>query len=254
MEFNFVKTIVSSFVFISLLFIIVNHIIKIWFSGNLNESDRNAIENFETDMPNATPSVGPSSTPSVGPSSMPSMPSMPSSTSSMAPYSTSSVDNSESIANLFDRVNTQMDMIRTLKEPYTDAIQPVNYNRDLSGNMLILMNLKSLVNTGIAVNDKDLQTNPGITKVFQYGGNDSIADIISDMATMDETKIAELCKKKDAGECDKISSTTDRASCVLKIQKQCLKEIEASFIARTTAVVDAHQRIIDRILQKESVA
>lgn len=248
MEFNFVKTIVSSFVFISLLFIIVNHIIKIWFSGYLNESDRNAIENFETDMPNATPSVGPSSTPSVGPSST------SSSTSSMAPYSTSSVDNSESIANLFDRVNTQMDMIRTLKEPYTDAIQPVNYNRDLSGNMLILMNLKSLVNTGVAVNDKDLQTNPGITKVFQYGGNDSIADIISDMATMDETRIAELCKKKDSRECDKISSTTDRASCVLKIQKQCLKEIEASFIARTTAVVDAHQRIIDRILQKESVA
>jgi len=206
------KIIVSGFVFVFLLFIIINHLINAWFSGNLHESDRNLIEKFETEL----------------------------------------IDNSESIANLFDKVNTQMDIIRTLKQPYTDVIQLVNYNRDISNNMLILTNLKTLVNMGISKNDKDLQTNPGITQVFQYGGNDSIADIISDMAALDENKITEICKTKNTSECEKISSATDRASCVLKIQKQCLKEIETTYIMRINAVVDAHQRIIDRILKKES--
>ena len=160
-------------------------------------------------------------------------------------------ENSENTANLFDKVNIQLDMIRTLKEPYSEIVQTVNFNRDLSSNMLILSNLKTLVNTGIANNDKDLQTNPGIVKMFQYGGNDSIAEIITDMATLNEAKLVELCAKYPSG-CDMISSTSDRAVCMTKTQKQCIKEIEASYIKRISAIVEGHQRIIDRILKKES--
>jgi len=225
MEFNIIKTIISSFVFVFLLFTIVNHVINTWFFSNLHESDRNLIEKFET-----------TSTTPVVPTDAPD-------------YAT---ENSENTANLFDNVNLQLDKIRTLKEPYTEIVKTVNFNRDLSGNMLILSNLKTLVNTGIANNDQDLQKNPGITKLFQYGGNDSISEIIADMATLDEAKLAELCNKKNMSECDKISSASDRATCVAKIQKQCRQEIEASYIKRITTIVNGHQRIIDRVLKKES--
>ena len=226
MDFNIIKTVVSSFVFVFLLFIIVNHTINTWFLGNVHESDRNLIEKFKT-TPTTTPT-----TPTEAPD-----------------YAT---ENSENTANLFDKVNLQLDQIRTLKEPYTEIVKTVNFNRDLSGNMLILSNLKTLVNTGIANNDQDLQKNPGITKLFQYGGNDSIAEIIADMATLDEAKLTELCKKQNMSECDKIESATDRATCVAKIQKQCRQEIEASYIKRITTIVSGHQRIIDRVLKKES--
>lgn len=225
MEFNIIKTMISSFVFVFLLFTIVNHLINTWFSGNLHESDRNLIEKFET---TPTTPVAPTETPD---------------------YAT---ENSENTANLFDKVNAQLDKIRTLKEPYTEIVKTVSFNRDLSGNMLILSNLKTLVNAGIANNDQDLQKNPGISKLFQYGGNDSIAEIIADMATLDEAKLDELCKKKNTTECDKIESATDRATCVAKIQKQCRQEIEASYIKRITTIVSGHQRIIDRVLKKES--
>ena len=226
MDFNIIKIVVSSFVFVFLLFIIVNHVINTWFLGNVHESDRNLIEKFET-TPTTTPT-----TPTEAPD-----------------YAT---ENSENTANLFDKVNLQLDQIRTLKEPYSEIVKTVNFNRDLSGNMLILSNLKTLVNIGIVNNDNDLQTNPGITKLFQYGGNDSIAEIIADMATLDKAKLAKLCKKKNISECDKIESATDRATCVAKIQKQCRQEIEASYIKRITTIVNGHQRIIDRVLKKES--
>ena len=226
MDFNIIKTVVSSFVFVFLLFIIVNHTINTWFLGNVHESDRNLIEKFKT-TPTTTPT-----TPTEA-----------------SDYAT---ENSENTANLFDKVNLQLDQIRTLKEPYSEIVKTVNFNRDLSGNMLILSNLKTLVNTGIANNDQDLQKNPGITKLFQYGGNDSIAEIIADMATLDEAKLTELCKKQNMSECDKIESATDRATCVAKIQKQCRQEIEASYIKRITTIVNGHQRIIDRVLKKES--
>jgi hypothetical protein len=263
MEFSIIKTIVSSFVFVFLLFIIANHVINTWFSGNLNESDRNLIEKFETDMSSATtgaPSAttGSATTATTGSATAttasPSATGAPSATTaapSASPVIDYSTENSENTANLFDKVNAQLDMIRTLKEPYSEIVKTVDFNRDLSGNMLILSNLKTLVNAGIAINDKDLQTNPGIVKLFQYGGNDSIAEIITDMATLNEEKLTELCSKFPS-ECEKISSTSDRASCMTKTQKQCIKQIEASYIKRISTIVEGHQRIIDRILKKVS--
>jgi hypothetical protein len=254
MEFSIIKTIVSSFVFVFLLFIIANHVIKTWFSGNLNESDRNLIEKFETDMSSATTGTPSATTGSatVAPSATPTATTVaPSATPSASPVIDYSTENSENTANLFDKVNAQLDMIRTLKEPYSEIVKTVDFNRDLSGNMLILSNLKTLVNAGIAINDNDLQTNPGIVKLFQYGGNDSIAEIITDMATLNEEKLTELCSKFPS-ECEKISSTSDRASCMTKTQKQCIKQIEASYIKRISTIVEGHQRIIDRILKKVS--
>lgn len=161
----------------------------------------------------------------------------------VGPSSEESISNSETIADLFDRVNVQIDIVRTLKEPYTDAIQTVNYDRDLS----ILSNLKTLVNVGIAGIDKDLQTNAGIVKIYQYGGNELVGEIITDLASLDETKLAVT------NTCDNIESATAKEICIAKVKKQQLKEIEADYLKRATVIVDSHQRILDRILEKQSV-
>ena len=219
-----------------------------WFSGEIHESVRNGLEGFEeaTTAPTSIPTSAPTSIPTSAPTSIP----------TSAPTSTDKPDyateNSENIAGLFDKVNTQIDMIRTIKEPYTESVATVKYNRDLSSNLIIFTNLQSLVNIGIAVNDKDLQTNPGIVKLFQYGGNDSIGEIVADLASIDETKLVELCKKTDTSLCDRITSEIDRATCLAKIQKQCVREIEATYIKRVKTVVEGHQRTLDRILKKQS--
>ena len=234
MYFNIVKTIISAFIFSFFAFIIMNHISKLWFSDALHESVRNSLEGF------------------VDPTSDPTSTSAPASTT--APAQTEySISNSEIIAELFDRVNAQIDVVRTLKEPYTDAIQTVNYDRDLSGNMLILSNLKSLVNVGIANNDKDLQTNAGIAKVYQYGGNELVAEIITDLASLDELKLTGMLNLTKTPLCDNIESATDKETCIAKAKKQRLKEIEADYLKRTTTIVNSHQRILDRILEKQSV-
>jgi hypothetical protein len=263
MNFDFVKTIVSALVFVFLLIIIVNHVINLWFSGKIHESVRNGLEGFEDATASAAPSsaapssaapssAAPSTAAPTIPTSIPSS-SIPSATTT-APtdkpdYAT---ENSENMADLFDKVNTQIDMIRTIKEPYSESVATVKYNRDLSSNLIVFTNLQSLVNIGIAPNDKDLQTNPGIVKLFQYGGNDSIGEIVTDLASIDETKLTELCKKTDTSLCDRITSEIDRATCLAKIQKQCVREIEASYIKRVKTVVEGHQRTLDRILKKQS--
>jgi hypothetical protein len=255
MEFNFIKTIVSALVFGFFLFIVVNHIINTWFSGALHESDRNALEGFvdatET-TPAATSAAPTESTTKPTTSPMVAATSFPMATSSvMSSAPADGISNSEMISDLFDRVNILLDKMRTLKKPYTDTTTTVSYNRDLSGNMVILSNLKTLVTMGVDRINTDLQKNPGIIELYpSYSGNDSIKQIISDLGSLDDKQIDAVCAKKDMSSCDKIASATDKEICIAKIKTQCLKEIETSFLKRVLSVVDEHQRTIDKILKK----
>ena len=225
MYFNLAKTVISAFIFGFFVFMIITHISKLWFSGVLHESVRNGLAGFEEGFVDAP---------------------------TTAPPTTEPISNSETIADLFDKVNKQTDIMRTLKEPYTDAIKTVNYNRDLSGNMVIISNLKTLINIGIVGNDTDLQKNEGITKVYQYGGNDLVGEIVADLASLDEVKLTGMLNLTKTPLCDSIASATDKETCVAKAKKQRLTEIEAEYLKRTTAIVNSHQRIIDRILEKQS--
>jgi hypothetical protein len=227
MYFNLAKTVISAFIFGFFVFMIITHISKLWFSGALHESVRNGLEGF------ADATTAPSSAPST--------------------KMEEDMSNSEIIADLFDKVNKQTDIMRTLKEPYTEQIKTVSYNRDLSGNMLILSNLKTLVNLGVVINDNDLKTNAGIAKVYQYGGNDTINEMISDLASLDDLKLTGMLNLTKTPLCDSIASATEKETCVLKGKKLRLKEIEKDYLKRVTTIVDSHQRILDRILEKQSV-
>ena len=218
---------ISAFIFGFFAFMIITHISKLWFSGALHESARNGLEGFSSTTAPTTAPTSPTATEEP-------------------------TENSEIIADLFDQVNKQIDIVRTLKEPYTEQIKTVSYDRDLSGNMLILSNLKTLVNVGIATNEKDLKTNAGIAKVYQYGGNDTIDEMIADLASLDDLKLTGMLNLTKTPMCDSIASATDKETCVSKAKKQRLKEIEKDYLKRVNTVVDSHQRILDRILKKQS--
>lgn len=270
MEFNFIKIIVSALVFGFFLFIIVNHIINTWYSSALHESDRNRLEGFAdesstTPASTSTPpttetmSAKPTETTSAKPtetlSAKPTETISPMVAATTFPMATTdpgnTISNSEMISDLFDRVNLLLDQMRTLKKPYTDTATTVSYNRDLSGNMVILSNLKTLVTMGVDKINTDLQKNPGILELYpSYSGSDSIKQIISDLGSLDDKQIDTVCAKKDMSSCLKIESATDKEICVAKIKTQCLKEIETSFLKRVLSVVDEHQRTINKILKK----
>lgn len=164
--------------------------------------------------------------------------------------------NSTNITELFDKVNTQTDIIRTLKQPYSDKFQTVKFdssigNSDADINTVIFSNLIAILRSAIQTNDNDLKSNPGITEFFQYSGNESIGELINELSLM----TADNIKKKHDGVTTVSCTVTDAAekvACVSKIYKQFDRKMESDYINRVMAIVDAHQRIIDRILEKKS--
>lgn len=164
--------------------------------------------------------------------------------------------NSTNITELFDKVNTQTDIIRTLKQPYSDKFQTVKFDGSIGDqntdiNTVIFSNLITILRSAIQTNDNDLKTNPGITEIFQYSGNESIGELINELGLM----TADNIKKKHDGVSTASCTVTDAAekvACVSKIYKQFDRKMESDYINRVMAIVDAHQRIIDRILEKKS--
>ena len=67
----------------------------------------------------------------------------------------SDTDKSTLMVELFENVNKQMDMIRTLK--LGDKIIPITIDKTPSENVLVLANLKLLINNGVYKNELDLK-------------------------------------------------------------------------------------------------
>jgi hypothetical protein len=132
------------------------------------------------------------------------------------PISTDSetdTDKATTMADLFEKVNKQMDMIRTLK--LSEKLVPVNIDKKVPEHSIILANLKLLINNGVNKNELDLK------EIYdKYIGNKAIALLTSDINSVD--------------------------------LEQPHEDLEATFLSRTKAVVDGHQKIIDKILENKS--
>lgn len=274
MNIDLINIIVTSLVFVFLLSIFIQYLIDLWYKL----PERNILYKFKEgfeDMLNGTDpekeennvsldiSGGETTTTATPSTSMTPMPS-----TSMTPIPSTltpepdylNVDyatmNSTNITELFDKVNTQTDIIRTLKQPYSDKFQTVKFdssigNSDTDVNTVIFSNLIAILRSAIQTNDNDLKSNPGITEIFQYSGNESIGELINELGLM----TADNIKKKHDGVSTASCTVTDAAekvACVSKIYKQFDRKMESDYINRVMAIVDAHQRIIDRILEKKS--
>jgi hypothetical protein len=101
---------------------------------------------------------------------------------------------------------------------------------------------------------------PGYVKVSFFGDigfgrvgtPQASEDGIMQVASLDDLKLTEMLNLTKTPLCDNIESATDKETCVAKAKKQRLQEIEADYLKRVTAIVDSHQRILDRILKKQS--
>jgi hypothetical protein len=125
-------------------------------------------------------------------------------------------DKSTIMAELFENVNKQMDIVRTFK--LSDTLVPILIDKAPQEDVLILANLKLLVNNGVSKNELDLK------EVYdKYIGNKAVAVLVSDMNSLNLVKVPDN-----------------------------VADLETIFLFRTKAIVDAHQKIIDKILDNKS--
>jgi len=125
-------------------------------------------------------------------------------------------DKATTMTDLFESVNRQMDIIRTLK--LSENMVPIKIDKKVPESLMILANLKLLINNGVYKNELDLK------EVYdKYIGNKAIQVLASDINSLNME-----------------SSGSDMGA------------LETSYLSRTKAVVDGHQKIIDKILENKS--
>ena len=191
-----VKTVVTVGIIVLLLLIIANHFFKDLFKLNPFYRNKILLEGFDGETaPTAT---------------------APTATAS-ATTQVSDTDKSTIMADLFEKVNTQMDTIRTIK--LSDKFTPINIDKTASEPFVILMNLKLLINNGVYKNEMDLKE-----MYDKYIGNKAVQLLLSDINSVN----------MDTG------STPDIGS------------LETQFLSRCKSIVDGHQNIIDKVLENKS--
>lgn len=192
-----IKTVVSVGIIVLLSLIIANHFFKDLFKLNPFYRNKILLEGFD----GAVTATAPTAT-------------APTAT---APTQVSDTDKSTIMADLFEKVNTQMDTIRTIK--LSDKFTPINIDKTASEPFVILMNLKLLINNGIYKNEMDLKE-----MYDKYIGNKAVQLLLSDINSVN----------MDTG------STPDIGS------------LETQFLSRCKSIVDGHQNIINKILENKS--
>ncbi len=178
-----------------LLFMIVTNLFK-RFHWNLN------LEGFETPAESTTESTTESKVadPKVA-------------DPKVAQDDTSETDKSTMMTDLFESVNKQMDIIRTLK--LSENMIPIKIDKTVSESQLILANLKLLINNGVYKNELDLKDT-----YDKYIGNKAVQLLASDINSLN------------------LESPESH--------------METTYLTRTKSVVDGHQKIIDKILENKS--
>ena len=145
--------------------------------------------------------------------SVPNAPDPKAAVPTVAQQVTSETDKSTIMTDLFESVNKQMDIIRTLK--LSENMIPIKIDKTVLESQLILANLKLLVNNGVYKNELDLK------EIYdKYIGNKAVQLLASDINSLN-------LESPDS-------------------------QMETTFLTRTKSVVDGHQKIIDKILENKS--
>ena len=201
-----IKWIVSVIIVVFLSLIVLNHFFKDLFKLNPYYRNKILLEGFDASGNSADTSAPPLNTADT---SAPST-SAPSTSAPEIP----DTDKSTIMADLFEKVNDQMDTIRTLK--LSNKFVPINIDKTAFDPFLILTNLKLLVNNGIYKNEMDLKE-----MYNKYIGNKAVKLLMSEINSIN----MESNDKSDIG------------------------SLETSFLTKCKDIVDGHQKIIDKIIE-----
>jgi hypothetical protein len=234
---NNLKMMVTVVIIVLLLLIIANHFFKDLFKLNPFYRNNILLEGFDGETaaaPSGTTSSEPSGTAPSGTAASEPVATVPVATApsgtaasepvaaplapvAAAPVATSETDKSTMMADLFEKVNTQMDMIRTVK--LSDKFTPINIDKTVSEPFAILMNLKLLINNCVYKNEIDLKE-----MYDKYIGNKGVQLLVSDINSINMDT----------------ASTPDVGS------------LETTFLTRCKSIVDGHQNIIDKLLENKN--
>jgi hypothetical protein len=226
-----IHTIVSILIMVFLAFVIINHFFKDLFKLIPFYRNNVLLEGFDVvadPSGNATPPAvtdpsGAAPAPSAQTPSAPANAAAPTPAPAQTPSAPASVaeipdtEKSTIMVDLFEKVNNQMDTIRTMK--LSDKFIPINIDKTASEPFVILMNLKLLINNGIYKNELDLKE-----MYDKYIGNKAIQVLTSDINSVN------------------MNSNSN----------ENIGSLESSFLTRCKNIVAAHQTIIDQILENKS--
>ena len=124
---------------------------------------------------------------------------------------------SSDVSELFERVNTQSDIIRTFKGSF-DPIIPLKIDGTGDQRIILLKNIKLLLNNGVFKNETDL-------KDYEYFGNKAINTLVSEVNNLNlesPTSISDIDKK------------------------------EVDYANRTRDIIEEHKKIIDLELKRRA--
>lgn len=153
------------------------------------------------------------------------------------------------LAAAFEKVNKQTDMIRSLTESTEPAV-PLKIDKNGNPEYLVINNLKLLMNNGIGKNEASLKA------VYdQYIGNREITALTTELNSIktDDASIPSASVSPSASTVS-TASTTPTAS-MPSASAPVLDPIhgkEVAFMCRIKTVIDGHQTLLDRILEKKS--
>jgi hypothetical protein len=169
-----------------------------------------------------------------------------------APPSTSQIDYASQISTdmseLFEKVNKQMEISKTIKIPISTDTVTISYNRDLDPKIQIYGNLLTLVNDGIMRVEQDLKN----VQTYQYIGNDSVKNMADELAKINESTVSAKCNVESFQDMSATSAPT--APTQSASVTSCLRKNEYDMIQRVKVIVDNHQKTIDKILEKRASA
>ena len=202
--FRILNLVVSIAIILFLSYMILNHLFKKFFSQSIRVEGFDSAEEDKPSTETKSSTVKEDKTVTEDNNSV------------VVDTTDSDTDKSTLMVELFENVNKQMDMIRTLK--LGDKIIPITIDKTPSENVLVLANLKLLINNGIYKNELNLK------EVYdKYIGNKAIQLLTSDINSVNLDK-----------------------------PPNDISTLETKFLARCKSVVDAHQKVINKIFDNKS--
>jgi hypothetical protein len=140
------------------------------------------------------------------------------------------------LAAAFEKVNKQKDMIRTLMESTEPAV-PLKIDKNGDPEYLVINNLKLLVNNGIEKNEASLKS-----LYDQYIGNREITLLTTELNSIQTT----------APTAPTTATTATTAPTAPTADTAIIHGKEIGLMCRIKTVIDGHQTLLDRILEKKA--
>jgi hypothetical protein len=150
------------------------------------------------------------------------------------------------LAAAFERVNKQTDMIRSLTESTEPAV-PLKIDKNGDPEYLVITNLKLLMNNGIGKNEASLKA------VYdQYIGNREITLLTTELNSIKTDAAALQADLKTQSVMQSPFSIKAPVALPAALDPNAIHGKEIGLMCRMKTIIDGHQALLDRILEKKS--